>query len=154
MSEQNPFAVPEFAAAPEIELRSYGGLRRAPYAGYSILIAFVQCMSLGVVVSIWSPRGPSLVTRHLFWLCLFWFCLVVMLGGLIAHLFVGARRLHNLGYSGLWLLGLLVPWLNILVGLGMIALPEGYADHKTLDWPATVLIGGGLLVLIAIVFFQ
>lgn len=133
MSEQNPFAVPEFSAAPEIELRSYGGLRRAPYVGYSILIAFVQNVLLAAVV-----LGDGLG-------------LMLVLGGLIAHLFVGAKRLQNLGYSALWLLGLFVPLLNILVGLRMLAAPEGYADHNTLDGPAKVLIGGALLFFVGIV---
>lgn len=135
MSEQNPFAVPEFSTAPEIELRrSYGGLRRAPYVGYSILIAFVQNVLLAVVLGGSDGLG-----------------LILVLGGLIAHLFVGAKRLQNLGYSALWLLGLFVPLLNILVGLRMLAAPEGYADHNTLDGPAKVLTGGALLFFVGIV---
>ena len=50
-------------------------------------------------------------------------------------------RFRNQGSSGLWALGMFVPILNIYTGLRAMAFPEGYADHRTLDTPAKILIG-------------
>jgi uncharacterized membrane protein YhaH (DUF805 family) len=80
--------------------------------------------------------------------------LICTLVGLVATVVLGVQRLKNLGYSGLWVLGLIVPLLNILVALRCLAAPEGYADHKTLDTPGKVIVGlilGLFVILIAFV---
>ena len=59
-----------------------------------------------------------------------------------------AKRLQNQGHSGWWVLGLIVPILNIAVSVKCIAAPEGYADHKTLDTSGKIVVG---LLLAAIV---
>jgi len=49
-----------------------------------------------------------------------------------------------------------VPILNIVVGIRLIAAPEGYAVHKTLDTPGKVIVGlliGALLLFVAFVVF-
>jgi len=66
----------------------------------------------------------------------------------ILAIWVTAKRLQNQGYSGWWVLGLIVPILNIAVSVKCIAAPEGYADHKTLDTSGKVVVG---LLLAAIV---
>jgi uncharacterized membrane protein YhaH (DUF805 family) len=43
------------------------------------------------------------------------------------------RRFANLGMSGWWLLGSLVPILNWWVGYRLFACPPGYAMHKKMD---------------------
>ena len=43
------------------------------------------------------------------------------------------RRFANLGMSGWWLLGALVPFPNWWVGHRLFACPPGYAMHKKMD---------------------
>lgn len=52
---------------------------------------------------------------------------------LIIGIVFGVKRLHNLGMSGWWLLGNLVPLLNLWVGFRCFACPAGYAYHKKMD---------------------
>ena len=59
----------------------------------------------------------------------------------VITILISVKRLKNLGHSGWWVLGLFVPILNIVVSVRMLAAPEGYADHKTLDGPGKVIIG-------------
>jgi len=66
----------------------------------------------------------------------------------ILAIWVTAKRLQNQGHSGWWVLGLIVPILNIAVSVKCIAAPEGYADHKTMDTSGKVVVG---LLLAAIV---
>jgi uncharacterized membrane protein YhaH (DUF805 family) len=46
---------------------------------------------------------------------------------------LAAKRLQNVGMSGLWCLGHLVPILNLWVGYRSWACPAGYAYHRKLD---------------------
>lgn len=66
----------------------------------------------------------------------------------VLSIWVTAKRLQNLGYSGWWVLGMLVPVLNIAVGVKCFAAPEGYADHKTLDTAGKVIIGSFLAMIV------
>jgi uncharacterized membrane protein YhaH (DUF805 family) len=43
------------------------------------------------------------------------------------------KRFQNLGMSGFWVLGLLVPLLNVWLGYRLLACPGGYAMRKKLD---------------------
>jgi uncharacterized membrane protein YhaH (DUF805 family) len=43
------------------------------------------------------------------------------------------KRLHNVGMSGWWLAGFLVPVLNLWLGFRCLACPGGYATRKRLD---------------------
>jgi uncharacterized membrane protein YhaH (DUF805 family) len=67
--------------------------------------------------------------------------LVVSLGSAIFGIWIVVQRLINVGLSGWWVLGLLVPILNIWVAVQCVAAPEGYAQHKTLDTAGKVIIG-------------
>jgi uncharacterized membrane protein YhaH (DUF805 family) len=51
----------------------------------------------------------------------------------IISLVVVLQRFRNLGMTGAWFLGLIVPILNWWLGYRLIACPEGYAEHKKLD---------------------
>jgi uncharacterized membrane protein YhaH (DUF805 family) len=71
----------------------------------------------------------------------------------VAGIVILVLRFKNLGYSGWWVLGLIVPILNLVVAIRLIAAPEGYAVHKTLDTPGKVIVGlaiGAFLLLMAI----
>lgn len=48
-------------------------------------------------------------------------------------LVISVMRLINLGMSGWWFLGNLVPFLNLWVGYRCFACPAGYANHKKMD---------------------
>jgi uncharacterized membrane protein YhaH (DUF805 family) len=72
----------------------------------------------------------------------------VALTGTIALAF---QRCKNLGMNPWWSLGLLVPILNIFIGLRCLAFPEGYEDHRTLDAPAKVVVGLFLALLSLII---
>ncbi len=52
---------------------------------------------------------------------------------LLVLVIVGVKRFVNLGMSGMWAIGLLVPLLNIWVGFRCFACPAGYGYHKKLD---------------------
>jgi uncharacterized membrane protein YhaH (DUF805 family) len=66
----------------------------------------------------------------------------IMLG--ILSIVVSVRRLGNLGMSGWWFLGNLVPLLNFWVGYRCFACPAGYAYHKKID---------GIGILLAIIYW-
>ncbi|MCA9082710.1 MAG: DUF805 domain-containing protein [Planctomycetaceae bacterium] len=141
MSTDNPFAAPSFdteLAMDQQQLRDYGGLRRLPYFGYAFLVGIINNILQQVAISAGIPE------------------LLIVLGilGLVATLWLAVQRLKNLGYSGWWAIGLIVPILNILVGLRCLACPEGYADHKTLDTAGKTIIGlffGLIILAIAVV---
>lgn len=141
MSTQNPFAVPETFGDIASDVgsgRTYGGIRRLPYFGYSVANSLISNV-LSFAVAAGGIAEAALGIAIL---------------SFVVTIFVGVKRLENLGYSGWWILGLLVPLLNILVAMRMLAAPEGYADHKTLDGPAKAIIGViiGLIVLVIGIF--
>lgn len=127
MSEYNPFAAPTTAgyAAENFQGRTYGGIRRLPYFGYSLLINVV---STALQFALAAGDMAGLV-------------IVVSLAGAVFGIWIAVQRLINVGLSGWWVLGLIVPILNIWVAVQCIAAPEGYAQHKTLDTAGKVIIG-------------
>lgn len=141
MSEHNPFAAPSDSHDPASEQfanKDYGGIGRGAYFGLSVGAGIVNNVLQAVIIQ--ADPGIGIVVG-----------LILSLGITFALAFY---RLKNLGYGGAWALGMIVPFLNILVGLRCLACPEGYADHKTLDTTAKVIIGiffGAIaLVIIAI----
>ena len=147
VSEQNPFSVPstfgETAVEP-ISQQVFGGIGRLAYFGYSFLNSFLsQVLTLAVVAALPAEAAPI--------------ALLIVAGLSIgAGIAIVLLRLKNLGYSGWWLLSLIVPILNIVVTVRLIAAPEGYAIHKTLDTPGRVIVGlliGIFLLLVAFVVF-
>jgi uncharacterized membrane protein YhaH (DUF805 family) len=57
---------------------------------------------------------------------------LLVLPGLVGLVFC-FMRLVNLGMSGWWFLGILVPFLNLWVGYRCFACPAGFAIHKKMD---------------------
>ena len=141
MSEYNPFAAPATAgyATENFQGRTYGGIGRLAYFGYSFLINIVS----GVLqAALAAGEMGGLV-------------LIVSVVGMVFGIWIAVQRLINVGLSGWWVLGLIVPLLNIWVAIQCIAAPEGYAQHKTLDTAGKVIIGlflGGIVLVIALVF--
>jgi uncharacterized membrane protein YhaH (DUF805 family) len=146
VSQQNPFSVPSTfgeTAVEQISQQVFGGIGRLAYFGYSFLNSFLsQVLTMAVVAALPADAAPIAFIVP-----------VLSIGAAIAIVLL---RLKNLGYSGWWLLGLIVPILNIVVGIRLVAAPEGYAVHKTLDTPGKVIVGlllGAFLLLVAFVVF-
>lgn len=140
MSEYNPFAAPTTGgyASENFQGRTYGGIGRLAYFGYSLLINIV---STALQFAMAAGDMAGLV-------------LVVSLIGMGFGIWIAVQRLINVGLSGWWVLGLIVPILNIWVGFQCLAAPEGYAQHKTLDTAGKVIIGlflGAIVLAIAVV---
>ncbi len=70
--------------------------------------------------------------------------LVGMVAGIlvaIAGLYLGVKRVQNLGMSGWAVLWSLVPIMNIWIGWRMYACPPGYEYHRQLDLAGKILTG-------------
>jgi len=78
--------------------------------------------------------------------------LLILFPAIVGGIALAYQRCKNIGMNPWWSLGIMVPFLNIFVGLRCLAYPEGYEDHKTLDTPAKVILGilVTLLVLMSI----
>lgn len=59
--------------------------------------------------------------------------LVGMLLLVVLYIAANVKRLQNLGMSGWWLFGKMVPLLNLWVSYRQFACPAGYATHKKMD---------------------
>ena len=140
MSQQNPFSVPstfgETAVEP-ITQQAYGGIGRLAYFGYSILNSIVSNLLVLALGAVLPPEAVAVA-------------LIVPALSFVAGIVIVVLRLKNMGYSGWWVLGLIVPILNLIVAVKLIAAPEGYAVNKTLDTPGKVIVGVmlGLIVLV------
>jgi uncharacterized membrane protein YhaH (DUF805 family) len=79
-----------------------------------------------------------------------WFNNAALFLPIILVIYFGVKRLMNLGMSGWWFLGHLIPLLNFWVGYRSFACPAGYAYHKKLDGPGIFLavIYWGLILLV------
>lgn len=73
--------------------------------------------------------------------------LLVALRFVAASLFLGVKRVTNLGMSGWAVLWSLVPFMNIWIHWRMMACPAGYEDHRTLDTAGKVISGLWIAVL-------
>lgn len=129
MSVQNPYQAP---ITTDVKLptesrsgRGYGGIGRLTYflASFGFGISNNILQYFGIVNEI----GPLVLASTVL--------------GVIVSITLVVLRLKNLGQSGWWVLGFLVPILNLLIALRCIAAPEGYADHKTFDTAGKVIIG-------------
>ena len=139
MNEYNPFAAPSVygdVASENMPRREYGGIGRAAYFGLGILLnVIVQVVQAGGV----AVQSPALVYATIPF---------ALVGGCV----LAWHRCRNLGMNPWWCLGIMIPILNIFVGIRCLAYPEGYEDHKTLDGPAKVIIGLFLaLILFAVI---
>lgn len=138
MSEYNPFEAPTSfgdIASENHPPRHYGGIRRLPYFGYGFLLN----IAINIVQAVAGAAEVPVVALLM---------IPISLGGAIA---LAWQRCKNIGMNPWWSLGLLVPLLNIFVGIRCIAYPEGYEDHKTLDTPAKVMIGIFVAALVVII---
>lgn len=123
----------------------YGGIGRAAYFGYSILVQviFVAAAYFLTEYNILKqiPLGE----------------IVLIAVAALAGFFLMAMRLKNTGNSLWLLLLLLVPGLNALfvlaLGLYAVIAPEGYADTRKLDGPGKTMAWLFGLLFVAFVLF-
>ena len=123
MAEQSVYAAPNADLNTEAHVGDYPGLRRLPYFGWSVGMQLVYYTLLAV-----AGENPALVLL----------AVAAVMGGSIYLL---VQRLRNTGSNGWWAALILVPIVNIYVGMKALAFPEGYDDHKQLDTAAKVIIG-------------
>ena len=72
---------------------------------------------------------------------------------LLVIVYLGLKRLLNLGMSRFWLLAFFAPVLNLWLGYRCFACPAGYARHKKFDPPGIVLaVLYWLVVLLAVTY--
>ncbi|MDD7983742.1 hypothetical protein PQO01_02125 [Lentisphaera marina] len=112
----NPYAAPSTSETLSVndsgEVMEYGGMTRGPYWGWNFGLNFVSLIPiLGIIVFI---AGAVYIIRE---------------------------RCRNLGYNLWYGWTVLIPFYNILVSFRLACCPEGYADHKTLDKTAKILLG-------------
>lgn len=99
--------------------RDWPGVARAPYFVGSILLSVANVFLPQLLVPYAKGYEPALLA----------------VPGLIAVLSImlGVKRLQNVGMSGWWYLGFLVPFLNFWVAYRTVVCPPGYAYHRKLD---------------------
>ena len=134
----NPYASTatlETTATP-YQSRQYGGIGRLAYFGLSFLAQLVI-------------NAMEFVVRENADLAVILFPLAIVSLGIA--MWLGALRMINAGYSGWWCLGLMVPILNILVGVRALACPEGYADHGVLDTAGKIVVGLFIALIVVVV---
>ena len=129
----NPFAAtktPE-AANPVALQKSYGGIGRSAYGGLIFLVGIAGTVmhNLDLMLNLIGPEATLLLF------------IPVALIEFGAILWITAQRITNTGYSRWWCVAIAVPFLNILLAFRLIACPEGYADHRTLDTAGKIMVG-------------
>jgi hypothetical protein len=67
-------------------------------------------------------------------------CIAAMLFLTALGFWLGAQRLLNIGWNAAFVLLMLVPFANLLLGLALLALPRGFALSRRLDGAAWVMI--------------
>jgi uncharacterized membrane protein YhaH (DUF805 family) len=138
VSEYNPFAAPttfEDISSSHTPVREYGGLRRLPYFGFGFLLN----VAVQVIQSVAAAADAPIIV------------LLMIPVSIVGGMALAWQRCRNIGMNPWWCLGLIVPILNIFVGIRCLAYPEGYEDHKTLDTPAKVILGILITLLVLII---
>ena len=113
-----------------------GGIGRLAYFGGMIAATLVTGLFTYWCVGIQGPLDTLQALALLF------FSLTILLIVVVVVLL----RLQNIGMSRLWILGFLVPILNIVIGFCCLICPQGYRYTKELD-PAGKAIAVVLIVL-------
>lgn len=119
---QDPYTPPGSDIGTPPPSRQYEGVTRLPYFGAVIGVAMLNAVAAAIVGS--QQQVGFVVSALLFGL----------------GLWAASLRLRNIGASPWWALGLVVPALNIAVGVVCLALPTGFRDHRKLDTAAKIVI--------------
>lgn len=134
---ENPYLAPQSEIRTDYSPNNYGGLRRLPYICISILVF----AALVAVIGVFAAKA-----RHGTELHIIAFVVVCIAG--IAAIVLGSMRLKNQGSSGLLILLVFVPFVNIYIQWRLIACQEGYALQGSLDTTGKVLTALYVLILL------
>jgi uncharacterized membrane protein YhaH (DUF805 family) len=128
------------ASRPDMPLE-YPGIGRLGYfvATIGFTIVFYLLLFVILFAALSADSGASMGIGMVLIVLLF----------VAATLFIGVKRISNLGMSGWAILWSFVPFMNLWIHWRMMACPAGYEDHRTLDTAGKVISGLwiGLLVL-------
>ncbi len=132
---ENPYQAPALEPTQETQpyaVEDFGGINRLQYLG----IIFVLGLVFGIAIAAVGNAEPALAGIQV----LYFVLLIVVV----------YYRLQNIGMSGWWLLGFIVPFLNLYVALSCLICQRGYRAAKKLDTAGRVLayliLGSFLLV--------
>lgn len=132
----NPYAAPASSVSTSSDFGQaleYPGIGRLPYFLWQMGISVVAYGLLFAVILGSSGSGSSDGMLGGF--------LVVMAIVSAAAIYLGVKRVQNLGMSGWAILWSLVPIISVWISWRMFACPPGYDDHKQLDTAGKVLTG-------------
>lgn len=129
--EQNPFEVLEGGGAPVNELtagRVYGGIGRLAWGILIIAGGVFSVMFFGIALGGFSSLNILLMP------------IALTIAAQLSALFLCSLRLKNAGVSR-WFTALsVIPYIKYLLFLFCLAVPEGYGDHRQLDWPGRLIL--------------
>lgn len=126
-----PMPVAQGAVSPmadpyaEGEQQEFGGCHRRSY----FFVVFILPALAGLFFTSLKSASPDLLPSDVWGLIAQYGPIVLLL----FVLFTIIQRFANLGMSRWWILGNLVPFLNLWTGYRCFACPEGYAVHKKMD---------------------
>ena len=112
---------------------AYEGLRRLSYFLRNLIVG-VSCSILVFVALV-----PVIISEELWWLTALLILCIVIAACVFLVIFV-MKRLRNIGASAWYTLLMPVPLVSGVLGILLLALPEGYAQHRKLDTPGTVIL--------------
>lgn len=149
----NPYAMP--SEADQHIGKKYGGIRRLAFFFYLVfsgIMTMIARITIGAFFILPRREDPPAV---LFGGLIYLACLVVYIG---VVLLLGWLRLTNIGATNpAWCIGLLVPMLNVVIGIRCLVCPEGYDDHRELDPPGKLVLGltlASVIMLLILVLFS
>lgn len=129
----NPYTAPSVtqAAVVQPEVGRYPGFGRLAYVGMQILLMIVLLVLVFIASAVTGQdlQGAGIAT------------LLVLLVSTAGGIYIGLKRVQNLGMSGWAILWSFVPIMNIWIGWRALACPEGYEDHRQLDTAGKVITG-------------
>lgn len=132
----NPYVPPKHAPkGTEVEQLEYPGFGRLAYIGWTFLITVVCYAVLFAVVFAMLKGSSDGIGLGGF------VVLVIFAVAVVGSMYIGVKRVQNLGMSGWAILWSLVPFMNIWIGWRMMACPAGYEHHRTLDTAGKVVTG-------------
>lgn len=120
------------ARRPDMPLE-YPGFGRLAYflSSMGVAIVFYAILFVIILAAFSTDSGAGMAIGILFVALLF----------AAAFLFLGVKRITNLGMSGWAILWSFVPFMNLWIHWRMMACPAGYEDHRTLDTAGKVISG-------------
>ncbi len=123
----NPYQSPqgELVAGPMGQDGVWPGARRRSYLIATLIFPILWGLAVGAGEGFLTPQLGAEVMKYVV-------PALNLVSSLVAIYFI-LMRLVNLGMSRWWILGSLVPLLNVWVGYRCFACPGGYAFHKKLD---------------------